>query len=293
MKVLFVGAVRFSACALQELIAMQTDIVGVCTISQSAINSDHVDLSPIAERAGIPVRLTANINDSDTLAWILGLNPDIIFCFGWSQIIKESLLKMPPMGIVGFHPALLPSNRGRHPLIWALVLGLIETASTFFFMDEGADSGDILSQEPVAIQKTDDARSLYERITRVAISQIRDFVPRLTNKTYERYPQDHQKANIWRKRGLADGIIDWRMAAESIHNLVRGLTHPYVGAHFIHRECTVKVWKTEVEHSAPLNLEPGRVLGINSNGILVKAGVGAIRLCETTPEINMNTGDYL
>ena len=86
------------------------------------------------------------------------------------------------MGIVGYHPAALPSNRGRHPLIWALVLGLTETASTFFFMDEGADSGDILDQRPVSILPSDDAKSLYERISQVAISQIRDFVPRLTEK---------------------------------------------------------------------------------------------------------------
>jgi methionyl-tRNA formyltransferase len=294
MRVVFVGAVKFSACTLQELIAMQVNIVGVCTVSQSVNNSDHVDLSRISDLAGIPVRLTPNINCSTVLAWIRSLNPDVIFCFGWSQIIRKPLLEIPPMGIIGFHPAALPSNRGRHPLIWALVLDLAETASTFFFMDEGADSGDILSQEPVIIHKTDDAKTLYERITQVAILQIRDFLPRLTEKRYNRYPQDHRKANVWRKRGISDGIIDWRMSAESIHNLVRGLTHPYVGAHFVHRDNIFKVWRTHVESDAPSNIEPGKVLSITNEGLLVKTGIGAIRLCDTTPNFSLvSVGDYL
>ncbi len=293
MKVLFIGGVQLSARALQELIAMSVNIVGVCTISQSTINSDHYDLSPIAEKSQIPVRLTPNINSPDALAWIRSLEPDVIFCFGWSQIIRKPLLEIPPMGIVGYHPAALPFNRGRHPLIWALVLGLPETASTFFFMDEGVDSGDILTQQIVAIRHTDNAQSLYERITQVAISQIRDFVPRLMEKRYDRYPQDHQKANAWRKRVMFDGEIDWRMAAESIHNLVRGLTHPYVGAHFVRRDDVIKVWRTEVVNSAPLNLEPGKILNVDTDGILVKVGVGAIRLCEISPKIDLHVGDYL
>lgn len=293
MRVLFIGGVRFSACALKELIAMQVNVVGVCTAAQSAVNSDHVDLSSIAEESRIPVKLTSNINSVETLAWIHKFNPDVIFCFGWSQIIKKPLLSLPPMGIIGYHPAALPFNRGRHPLIWALVLGLTETASTFFFMDEGADSGDILDQRPVGIQQTDDAESLYKRITQIAISQIHDFIPRLTAKKYSRRPQDHLQANTWRKRGIADGIIDWRMSAESIHNLVRGLTRPYVGAHFLHRDDIFRVWRTEVVDSVPLNIEPGRILAADSYGVLVKAGMGAIRLCEITPKIDLRVGEYL
>ena len=70
MKILFIGAVKFSVSALQELIAMQANVVGVCTLHESTINSDHVDLSPIAEQAGIPVKFTPNINSSDVPEWI-------------------------------------------------------------------------------------------------------------------------------------------------------------------------------------------------------------------------------
>jgi methionyl-tRNA formyltransferase len=105
-------------------------------------------------------------------------------------LIKKELLELAPMGIVGYHPAKLPENRGRHPLIWALFLGMKQSASTFFFMDEGADSGDILSQVDFEILENDDARSLYNKVIDIALLQIEDFLPKLQNKTYDRIKQD-------------------------------------------------------------------------------------------------------
>ena len=131
---------------------------------------------------------------------------------------------MMPLGVVGYHPAALPANRGRHPLIWALVLGLEKTASTFFFMDEGVDSGDILSQRSITITWDDDARTLYCRVTATALDQIGEFVSALISGNYLRTSQDKSKVSYWRKRESNDGKIDWRMSAKSIHNLVCGLT---------------------------------------------------------------------
>ncbi|MEA3643246.1 MAG: formyltransferase family protein [Lamprobacter sp.] len=293
MRILFIGAVAFSARALHELLAMQAEVVGVCTLRQAAFNADHADLTPIAEQACIPVCHAPDLHNPEVISWIHERKPDIIFCFGWSRLIRPSLLTLPRLGVIGFHPAALPANRGRHPLIWALVLGLTETASTFFFMDEGADSGDILSQVSVPIVPEDDAGRLYERITEVALEQIRDFVPRLANSSFRRQPQDGRFANVWRKRGAADGQIDWRMAAESIHNLVRGLTRPYVGAHFDHSGEEIKVWRTEVEPNVAMNLEPGKILAVDERGILIKAGIGGIRLLETAPKVALHVGSYL
>tara|TARA_Y100001934_G_scaffold213102_1_gene252313 strand:- start:109 stop:519 length:411 start_codon:yes stop_codon:yes gene_type:complete len=132
MKIVFIGAVKFSEKALQKLINMRAQVVGVCTLEASSFNSDHVDLTQVACTAAVPVRYTPDINSQETFNWIAALKPDILFCFGWSRLIKKPLLHLAPLGVVGYHPALLPSNRGRHPLIWAIVLGLRETGSTFF-----------------------------------------------------------------------------------------------------------------------------------------------------------------
>ena len=293
MRVVFIGAVEFSARALEVLIDMPIQLVGVCTLKESTFNTDHVDLRPIAEKKNIPVRYTPNINSEANLSWIRSLEPDAIFCFGWSRLIQKNLLDLPPLGVIGFHPAALPANRGRHPIIWALVLGLQETASTFFFMDEGADSGDIISQEFLKITDIDDAGILYEKITQTALKQLREFVPRLVQGNCQRMLQDTTRANVWRKRGKPDGCIDWRMAAVSIHNLVRGLSRPYVGAHFECEGEEIKVWRTSVETDAFENIEPGKVLECSEIGILVKAGIGAIRLHEIEPSILIRVGEYL
>jgi methionyl-tRNA formyltransferase len=83
------------------------------------------------------------------------------------------------------------------------------------------------------------------------------------------------------------------MAAQTIHNLVRGLTRPYVGAHFDYGEQAVKVWRAEVVPVVPVNVEPGKVLAVQDGNPLVKAGIGAIRLIDYEPRITLPPGAYL
>jgi len=293
MRIVFIGTVEFSRRALERLLAMNAEIVGVCTLQESKFNADHADIGSISEACGIPWLYADDINSAGTLSWVRDKAPDVIFCFGWSRLLKQDLLKLAPLGVVGFHPAALPANRGRHPLIWALVLGLDKTASTFFFMDAGVDSGDILSQREIYIDEQDDAHTLYDKVSQTALEQIEEFVPQLAAGTFQRIKQNEQLANTWRKRGLADGKIDWRMSAHSIYNLVRGLAKPYVGAHFIVDGKEIKVWKTAILEGVPNNIEPGKVLMQTDSIPVVKCGEGAIRLLVTEPFFEPIVGSYL
>lgn len=294
MKILFIGAVQFSKEALLVTIQSCAEIVGVCTLSESSFNSDHCDLSPVAESYEIPVHYVKNINSSETLNWIKDKEPDIIFCFGWSRLLKNEILNLAPRGVVGFHPALLPQNRGRHPIIWALALGLSETGSTFFFMDEGADSGDILSQKKITILPEDNAGSIYQKVTDMALGQIEKFIPMLKVGKFQRIKQNHSKSNYWRKRGIEDGKIDWRMNAETLHNLVRALSKPYVGAHFSYKGKTFKVWKSSVvKEKFALNIEPGKILQKSSRRMIVKCGNDALSLLSFDDSHHFSEGNYL
>jgi methionyl-tRNA formyltransferase len=293
MRALFIGCVLFSREMLEELLRTDIEIVGVCARRSSTFNADHVDLGPMCAAHSIDCKHVDDINDPAVVDWIRAKEPDVIFCFGWSSLLRADLLAIPPLGVIGFHPANLPANRGRHPIIWALVLGLTSTASTFFFMDEGADSGDILSQVRVPILEADDASTLYRRIVDCARDQVKNFVAGLSTGSFPRAPQDHGRANYWRKRSFSDGVIDWRMSAKSIHNLVRGLTRPYIGAHFVFRDTEIKVWRTECFMDAPRNLEPGKILAVEDKEIIVKCGEGAIRLLEIEPPIEVAGGAYL
>jgi methionyl-tRNA formyltransferase len=295
MRIIFIGTVEFSYKALEKLINLNANIVGVCTKEKSHFNADYISLKPSCIKNNIECRIVDDINNSENIEWIKSKEPDIIFCFGWSSLIKKELLEIPPMGILGFHPAKLPQNRGRHPIIWALVLGLQKSASTFFFMDEGADSGDILSQKEFEILYEDDASSLYKKIIDVALLQIEEFLPQLQNDNYKTIKQNHKIANYWRKRKKSDGKIDFRMNSLAIYNLVRALTKPYVGAHLEYNGKDIKIWKVQ-EHKNIANIENieyGKILKIENGRIFVKCYDGVIEIIEHEFTNIPKEGDYL
>jgi methionyl-tRNA formyltransferase len=293
MKILFIGAVEFSLKMLEKLISINANIVGVCTKEKSNFNSDFADIKPLCEREKIPNKYVDDINSDENIDWIRTLNPDIIFCFGWSSLIKKELLELIPMGIIGYHPTKLPQNRGRHPLIWSLALGLNQSASTFFFMDAEADHGDILSQREFEILASDNARTLYDKVVNIAIIQIDEFLPRLANRSYQRIKQNQSKANVWRKRVKKDGLIDFRMSSQAIYNLVRALSKPYVGAHLVYNEKEITIWGTEVIEYNQKNIESGKILESNSQYILVKTYDGAIKILEHEFRVLPDAGEYL
>lgn len=293
MNIVLIGTVEFSRRMLTVLVQRGAAVTGVVTKASAGSNSDYADLAPTAAAAGIPLLHTRDINAAETLDWIRARRPDVVFCLGWSQLIKAPLLSAAPMGVVGYHPALLPQNRGRHPIIWALALGLEETGSTFFRMDEGADSGDILSQERVRITYEDDAASLYERICRTAELQLAQLVATLSSGTAVMKPQDNARANCWRKRDRSDGLIDFRMGSRAIYNLVRALSRPYPGASVIFREEEVKIWRVREAERAAANIEWGQVLEVNGRELRVACDRGSVWLVEHELTALPSPGEYL
>ncbi len=292
MKILFIGCVESSKIFLETLIKAGAEIVGVITKEESLQNSDFVNLAPIAIEKGIEYQYVKNINDANSVEFIKTAKPDIGFCLGWSQLIKREVLDLFSKGVIGFHPAALPQNRGRHPIIWALVLGLNQTASSFFLMNEEADAGAILSQEAIEIEYADNARTLYDKVMRVAQKQLTELWKALCEEKVCPIVNRDIKGNVWRKRNRQDGKIDWRMSSRSIYNLVRGLSEPYVGAHFEYNNQKYKVWKVqECKGKGFDNIEPGKILWINSDSTFaVKAGENIIEVLEYDnfePELNL------
>lgn len=294
MRVGFIGCVDMSSSLLRAVMNNEhADVAAVVTRSSSPINADFTSLAPMAITAGLPV-LELERNDQEAIAGFLDQHScEIAYCFGWSYLLNGQVLATPPKGVVGFHPAALPQNRGRHPIIWALALGLDTTASTFFLMDEKPDHGPILNQVSLPIHPNDDAGSLYARIAETACKQVAEFTYDLARgqETYEQ--QDHSSANYWRRRTRNDGRIDMRMSPQAICNLVRALTRPYVGAHCETKHGDVKVWKVAPStYGRPVD-EPGKVLSIDGNIITVRCGGGSIRILEHEFDPLPAVGSYL
>lgn len=295
MKILFIGCVQSSYVFLDALIEYGADIVGVITKKESSFNADFMDLTPLCKKADIPYLFVNNINESGAVDFIERLKPDIGYCLGWSQLIHENVISMFPKGVVGYHPTMLPNNRGRHPIIWTLVLGLTETASSFFIIDQEADTGNIVSQCKVAVEYEDNAETLMNKLLRVGENQIVNLTKDFENETVNVIKQEKKEGNSWRKRGKMDGQIDWRMSSRAIYNLVRALTKPYVGAHFLIDDKEIKVWNVK-EHECTAgeygNVEPGKVVCVSSESFTVKTGDNLIEVL-ACDDVEIHLGDYL
>ncbi|NVJ91170.1 MAG: formyl transferase [Methylocystaceae bacterium] len=276
IRALVIGSVAFSRHLLSTLIKTDVDLCGVICKPKSNFNTDFAPLGDLARNANIPYLQVMTLRDASAIEWIKAKKPDIIFCIGWSEILDSNILAIPPQGVIGYHPTLLPRNRGRHPIIWALALGLKKTGSTFFLMDEGADSGPILSQERILISEDMNAQSLYFEITQTAARQIRELIEQFNTNTISAQPQDHSQATYWRKRKASDGKIDWRMHSTSIRNLVRALSHPYPGADSDGPTGCFKIWDLEINKDSSPDIEPGHVLFVDKNQFKVKTGDGSV-----------------
>jgi methionyl-tRNA formyltransferase len=297
LRVAFIGCVESSRVALRSLLDMPTDlaqVVGVVTRRHSNFNADFTDISPLLSGRDVPLLHVEDApSDAQQADWLRSVRPDLVFCIGWSHLLGNQVMQVAPHGVIGFHPAALPANRGRHPLIWALVLGLHETASSFFMIESEADSGALLSQVPIDIADDDDAATLYAKVLAVIPSQMHDIVRGLADGTLRPRVQDASQANHWRKRSAKDGMVDWRMGADSIFNLVRALARPYPGAEFVHDGASVKLWRCTPIDGGPANIEPGKVLGVAGREVTVKCGVGAVRLVEHEMQRIPEQGEYL
>jgi methionyl-tRNA formyltransferase len=286
LRTLFLGAVDFSRHCLEEVLKAGGPVAAVLTVSQegAAFHSDYADLSGLTGQHGIPIHHIENINDASSIELIKGYEPDVIFVFGWSQIISKTVLDIPVMGCIGSHPALLPRNRGRHPIVWALVEGLKESGLTFFYLDEGADSGDVLWQRPFPISLEDDAGSLYLKIKALASDAIAEFLPNLQQGTASRRQQDHSQATYWRKRTQKDGEIAWSNSTMNAYNLVRALTLPYVGSHTYVEGKTLKIWRAALPRQPlpreAVDLKPGTVFDATANEFDVRTADGYLSVSE-------------
>ena len=297
MKIVIVGSVIFS----KDLILIRKKngckIDGIIGKKNSNYHSDFCDLVSYFKRKGYNCTYSKNINDKKTYLWLKKINPDLILCLGWSNLFKRKILKLPRLGVIGYHPADLPKNKGRHPIIWSLALGLKKVASTFFLMNEKADSGKIISKKYLIVKKDTYAAQLYNDLNKIAGLQLISILKKIQkNKkisTIKAIKTDKKiKDNFWRKRNFEDGKIDWRMSAKNIYNLVRSLSKPYPGAHFFYNKKLIKLLETSIIIYKKKNIEPGKILGKYKKNPIIKCGDNALMLKKYYPKINFKKNSY-
>jgi methionyl-tRNA formyltransferase len=237
----------------------------------------------VAARLGAPLIETLDVNAPETVGAVVETSPDMIFVVGWSQLVREDLIRVAPGGVFGMHPSLLPRHRGRAPIPWAILGGLATTGVTLFeIVDPTADSGPIVGQVEVPIASHETATSLYDKLAETHVELIRRYVPLLAEGRAPRLPQDPTRASAWPKRTPVDGIIDWHTRAPYLDDWVRAQTRPYPGAFTFAGDAKLTVWRARAlaaEDARPV----GEVIERRPEGPVVACGEGALLLEEVEP----------
>ena len=243
MRILLLGHNKWACLTLRALINAGYDILGVVTETDAFDRREaevydrfvrygaYESLKEVALQVGLILYQPENINDPKFIATIDAMSPDLIVCVSYHAILKKELISRYPAKIINAHLAPLPHYRGRAPINWAIINGEDHTAVTVHFIDEGIDTGSIITQEHVPILETDRAIDVLVRalpaFPRAVLSAIRKIE---TNKI-DPIPQSPFAGSYFPKRTPEDGLIDWtHEIALDIHNKIRALTDPYPGA---------------------------------------------------------------
>jgi methionyl-tRNA formyltransferase len=210
----------------------------------------HVDFSDLADQIGCEaVTLRGKINSASYLDHITRWQPDLLLVLGWYYMVPGKVRDSVPLGCVGIHASLLPKYRGGAPIPWAIINGDTETGVSFFYADDGVDSGDIISQIAFDIEENDTCATVYEKATLASIKILQEYIPRIAAGTAPRVAQDETQATYFPQRKPEDGLIDWSWNAKRVRNFIRAQTRPYPGAFTFIEGKKVVIWDADINES--------------------------------------------
>jgi len=277
MKISFIGGVKFSLEILKAILQenYSVDVIFSYDESKKKFYSDYISFDEISKKHKIKNVKIMNINDEKNIELLKKIKPDLILVMGWSQLLKDEIIKIPSLGVIGSHPTELPKYRGRAPLSWSIIKGLKESALTFFYITPEVDEGDILDQRKFKITDDDDATSLYKKMTNLGKEMITDNLPLLEKGKASRIKQDPSKfIENWPKRTPDDGIIDWSKSGKEILKLIRATTNPYPGAFTFFNTAKVQIWKANlIDEKSEGN---GKIMDVNEKGVFIGTSNGVL-----------------
>ncbi len=249
-------------------------------IKRSHMHADYFsEFEDLAQEYGAPLYKIRDVSIPLDAKRIRELQPDIIFCIGWPQMVKKELLEIPKHGCIGIHPTLLPERRGGAPINWCLIDGLTKSGVTLFYFSEGVDSGDIIAQRELEIALEDTAGKVLDKVTDTSVELIKECYSLLGKGKAPRLPQDDTKATYTPRRRPEDGAIDWSKTSFSIYNWIRALTLPFPGAFTYWNGEKIIVWESELlmGYKPRFGAQPGEILDImDNNGVAVATGDSCI-----------------
>lgn len=300
MKIIFMGTPDFSVKALEVLVEAGHEVLAVVTQPDKAKGRGKaVVMTPVKERAiayQIPVYQPERVKtDEEFYKMLLDTAPDVIVVAAFGQILPKRILDLPRYGCVNIHASLLPKYRGSAPIQWAVIDGERETGVTTMMMDVGLDTGDMLEKVVVTLDADETGGSLFDKLSHEGGKLILSTLDKLLKGTAVRTKQPEEGSTYARMLDKALGSIDWKMDADAIERLIRGL-NPWPSAYTHYEGNTMKLWAAGVrEVDVSLHAAPGEIIEIGKDFFLVQTGNGglAVKELQLAGKKRMDAGSFL
>lgn len=278
LSIVFMGTPEFAVPSIEALLAGPDRVILVVTQPDRprgrGMEASKTPVRLAAEAHGIPVVTPEKASDPDFISHIGDRAPDLIVVVAYGQILRRSLLDIPPLGVINVHASLLPAYRGASPINRAILDGLTVTGVTTMLLDEGMDTGDILLSREVPIDPDETAGQLAQRLSRDGARLLVETIEGLKEGRVRPVPQNHAKATRAPMLRKEDGLIDWSKDPGTIKNHVLGMS-PWPGAFTRLSDRVIKVFGVR-QDSEKSDAPPGTVVRVGDDGIYVAASGGIV-----------------
>ncbi len=296
MRIAFAGTPEFALPALRALTASGHEIVGVLTQPDRPRGRGRlVTPSPVKQAAlahGLPVSQPATLATRESQAELRAWRPQLLVVVAYGLILPASVLELPRLGCLNIHASLLPRWRGAAPIQRAILAGDAETGVSIMQMDAGLDTGPVLLERRVAIDRTMTSGVLHERLAALGAEALLEALRQIESGAAHPRPQPVEGATYAPKIAKSEALIDWRMSALEIERQVRAFNPWPIAETRLFGE-SLRILAASAENSAasaaagaPLQTESrgpeeaGTILAVRRDAILVQCGEGQLALTE-------------
>jgi len=291
------GTPESAVSTLRRCLQDGHDVVAVWTQpDRPAGRGNKVSASPVKEFAlsrGLTVQQPSKIKTEEAAELFRSHEADVAVVVAYGRILPKAFLAAPKQGCVNVHFSLLPKYRGAAPVNWAIVNGESDTGVTTMMVEPELDSGPILLQRSTAIDATETAPQVMQRLAEMGADllseTLRDF-----GKVRAR-EQDHAQASFAPILKKEDGLIKWSSTATSIDRAIRGF-QPWPNAYTAYQSRGLTVFRAEIGSATNEVAAPGQVLAARGDDLIVACGEqSTLRILELQPEARRRMGvrDFL
>ena len=244
-------------------------------VSRSAV---HV----AAEQLGLPVWTPERLRGDIVLERIRGAGASLHIVAAYGKILRRDVLDIPRNGTLNVHASLLPAYRGASPISTAILDGATETGVSIMLLDEGLDTGAVLSRARTDISQEDTTPTLTEKLAIVGAQLLIETIPNWLAGTIVPEPQDAALATVTHTLAKEDGLIAFTQPPERLVRMERAYT-PWPGVYTFLRGTRI-ILRGLSALADTIDAPAGTILAVDREGIRVAAGGHILHIASVQPE---------